>query len=165
MAKIFKLFPCASITHLDCRTAMHLTLTSWREALVRLPALETVYIGVNIGATRLLLALLESVEKANGRYPPLRCIYFSTPISTRGGSAGTEPVAPVFAALEDLLGVLFSRGIPLERLEINEQGGPLDIEEENWDALSQLVGTLIRNNDRHAPTGDSSALFSRGANP
>ncbi|KAJ7856137.1 hypothetical protein B0H13DRAFT_2577052 [Mycena leptocephala] len=125
MAKIFKLFPCASITHLDCRTAMHLTLTSWREALVRLPALETVYIGVNIGATRLLLALLESVEKANGRYPPLRCIHFSTPISTRGGSAGTEPVAPVFAALEDLLGVLFLAGFHSNGSKLTSKAAPL----------------------------------------
>lgn len=46
-----------------------------------------------------------------------------------------------------LLSLVRGGGTPLEMLEFNEKSLRLDVDEESWNSFSQLVGTLILNNE------------------
>jgi hypothetical protein len=60
----------------------------------------------------------------------------------------------VLKELRQLLSLLHARGAPLEILEVSENlGTRLDFDEESWDSLSRLVGTLVRNDDVYVVPG------------
>ncbi|KAJ6538106.1 hypothetical protein B0H19DRAFT_1181723 [Mycena capillaripes] len=141
MAKILKTLSCASITHLDCRSATHLTLMSWKAVLDRLPALEKVYLGMNISATRFFNALAELTEKSTGAYPPVRYISLVA-------SEGRDEIPSILVALRVLLSVRHIHGVPIERLELDES---LEIEEDSLAPISELVRIFVGDEEVHAP--------------
>jgi hypothetical protein len=137
------------ITHLDCRstgTAPQLTtLKAWKTALTLLPALEIVYIPPNVTAIRVLQALSQLIETpaVGDTSPCLREIR----ITGLSDKEGFNAMPLVLNGLRQLLLFLHAQGTPLERLEVSEKSTGLEVDEEGWKSLSQLVGTLVRNND------------------
>ncbi|KAJ7110580.1 hypothetical protein C8R44DRAFT_800252 [Mycena epipterygia] len=151
MTKILKALPCATITHLDCRGATHLTVASWKTALALLPALEMVYTFVNAAATRLFTTLVELTEEPRGAvFPPLRRLHLYAYVWKQREDA-PDVVAPVVDALRQLISVRHAHGTPLEVLEIDEQLSSLDMQEAEWEAMFELVGTLIRDGEVYDP--------------
>ncbi|KAF8194067.1 hypothetical protein K438DRAFT_1969358 [Mycena galopus ATCC 62051] len=156
MTKIFKMLPRASITQLDCRGAKHMTPTLWRAALALLRAVEVAYTVADITAIRLLTVLDQLIPKV-AEYPPaLRHIHITT-------LPGSDPTG-LFRALHQFSAANHALGTPLEILEFDEQNMVLDIPKEDWDSLSTLVGTLIRNSCVYVPSGSRGVLVADGAN-
>ncbi|KAJ7312616.1 hypothetical protein DFH08DRAFT_973393 [Mycena albidolilacea] len=132
MTKVLKALPCATITHLDCRSATHLAVSSWKTAIALLPALEMMYTFVNVGATRLFTALVELTENPRKAvYPLLRHIHLYALI---WGDDDTDTAPSVLDALRLLLTTRQARGTPLPILEITDQGASLNLPEAEWEA-------------------------------
>ncbi|KAJ7891899.1 hypothetical protein B0H14DRAFT_3693883 [Mycena olivaceomarginata] len=149
MTKVLKALPCATITHLDCRSATHLTVPSWKTAIALLPALEMMYTFVNVGATRLFTALVELTENPRKAvYPLLRHIHLYAFI---WGDDDTDTVTPVLDALRLLLTTRQARGTPLPILEITDQGASLNLPEAEWEALFEQVEKFIRDGNVYDP--------------
>ncbi|KAJ6568824.1 hypothetical protein B0H19DRAFT_1256532 [Mycena capillaripes] len=127
MTKILKALPCAMITHLDCRSTTQLTTTSWKTAIRLLPA------------------------PRGGVYPPLRHVHLYAYVWKRRGDDEIDIVPPVLEALRNLLHARHARGTPLPVLEIQEPIPSLNMEEEEWEALFELVGRLIRDGEVYDP--------------
>ncbi|KAJ7307755.1 hypothetical protein DFH08DRAFT_1051309 [Mycena albidolilacea] len=137
------------ITHLDCRstsTAPQLTtLKAWKTAISLLPALDIVYIPPNVTAIRVLQALSQLAETpaVGDASPCLREIR----ITGLSDKEGFNAMPLVLNGLRQLLSFLNARGTPLERLEVSKKSTGLEVDEEGWKSLSQLVGTFVRSND------------------
>ncbi|KAJ7822974.1 hypothetical protein B0H14DRAFT_3470342 [Mycena olivaceomarginata] len=127
---VLKALPCATITHLDCRSATHLTVPSWKTAIALLPALEMMYTFVN------------------AVYPLLRHIHLYAFI---WGDDDTDTVTPVLDALRLLLTTRQARGTPLPILEITDQGASLNLPEAEWEALFEQVEKFIRDGNVYDP--------------
>jgi hypothetical protein len=136
------------ITHLDCRnrTPQFTTLKAWKAALGLLPALEGVYIVPSITAVRVLQALSQLTDTR------LRHIHITASRVSGDDKFDTRPL--VLKELRRLLSLIHVRGVPLEMLEVSESVEThLDFDEESWDSLSRLVGTLVRNDDVYVVPG------------
>jgi hypothetical protein len=144
MTKVLKALPCATITHLDCRSATHLTVPSWKTAIALLPALEMMYTFVNVGATRLFTALVELTENPRKAVYPLLYAFI-------WGDDDTDTVTPVLDALRLLLTTRQARGTPLPILEITDQGASLNLPEAEWEALFEQVEKFIRDGNVYDP--------------
>ncbi|KAJ7840066.1 hypothetical protein B0H14DRAFT_3869551 [Mycena olivaceomarginata] len=146
MTMILGILSDVHITHLDCRDAPQATpLPAWKDALALLPALEVIYMFADSTAVRFLtvLAQLAGKKVPKDGYPThLRHIH----VSATACDGGSATVRLVFEALQALLSALHGRGTPLAILEIRDLDARLDVDEESWNLLSQLAGTLIRNN-------------------
>ncbi|KAJ7869858.1 hypothetical protein B0H14DRAFT_2726575 [Mycena olivaceomarginata] len=137
IAPILGMLSDRGITHLDCRnrTPQFTTLKAWKATLGLLPALEGVYIVPSITAVRVLQALSQLADTR------LRHIHIAASRVSGDDKFDTRPL---------LLSLLHAREAPLEilNLEVSENlGTRLDFDEESWDSLSRLVGTLVRNDD------------------
>ncbi|KAJ7210085.1 hypothetical protein GGX14DRAFT_565874 [Mycena pura] len=150
MSKVLKALPSATITHLDCRCATQLTVTSWKAAIALLPALEMIYIFVNSAATKLFTALVE-LSECGGVYPPLRHIHLHAFVWKHRSDEDNDVVTPVLDALRLFLRTRHARGTPLEVLEIEEEVPSLAMREEEWEALFELVGRFIRDGSVYDP--------------
>ncbi|KAJ6564731.1 hypothetical protein B0H19DRAFT_1141815 [Mycena capillaripes] len=150
MTKVLNVLPCATITHLDCRSATHITVRSWKTAIAHLPSLEMIYTWANSAATNVFTALAELSEGLQGAYPPLRHIHLYASVwKTRDDDE--DIVAPMLHALRQLLRARHERGTPLEVLEIEEQMSSLNMEETEWEALFELVERFLRDAEVYDP--------------
>ncbi|KAJ7719334.1 hypothetical protein B0H14DRAFT_3521343 [Mycena olivaceomarginata] len=146
MTTILEILSDVHITHLDCRDTPHVTpLPAWKDAIALLPALEVIYMFADPTVVRFLTVLAQFSGKKvpkNGCPTNLRYIR----VSATASDGGSATVCLVFEALQVLLSALHGRGTPLAILEIRDLDARLDVDEENWNLLSHLAGTLIRNN-------------------
>jgi hypothetical protein len=148
IAPILGMLSDRGITHLDCRnrTPQFTTLKAWKATLGLLPALEGVYIVPSITAVRVLQALSQLADTR------LRHIHIAASRVSGDDKFDTRPL--VLKELRQLLSLLHARGAPLEILEVSENlGTRLNFDEESWDSLSRLVGTLVRNDDVYVVPG------------
>ncbi|KAJ7301315.1 hypothetical protein DFH08DRAFT_103868 [Mycena albidolilacea] len=151
MTKVLKALPCSTITHLDCRNAVHLTVPTWKAAVALLPALEMVYTWLNPAAAQFLTALAELTENPrNAVVPPLQHVHLWA-YAWRQNQNEPDEVGPVLAALRRLLAARHACGTPLPVLEIDEQINSLNMEEAEWEALFEKVGKFIRNGNVYDP--------------
>ncbi|KAJ6460868.1 hypothetical protein DFH09DRAFT_1229502 [Mycena vulgaris] len=151
MAKVLKALPCEGITHLDTGGATHLTETSWKAALQRLPALEMVYLLCNVGASTVLRALLQierSEPAVRQLYPRVRSIHLFAAVWKREGHVIQE----MLLLLKAFLVLCHDQGTPVQVLEIEELDECLQMEEDQWEELFALVGRkMIRNGAAYDP--------------
>ncbi|KAJ7866861.1 hypothetical protein B0H14DRAFT_2732411 [Mycena olivaceomarginata] len=148
IAPILGMLSDRGITHLDCRnrTPQFTTLKAWKAALGLLPALEGVYIVPSITAVRVLQALSQLADTR------LRHIHITASRVSGDDKFDTRPL--VLKELRQLLSLIHVRGAPLEMLEVSESVEThLDFDEESWDSLSRLVGTLVRIDDVYIVPG------------
>jgi hypothetical protein len=151
MTKVLKALPYSTITHLDCRNAVHLTVPTWKAAVALLPALEMVYTWLNAAAAQFLTALAELTENPrNAVFPPLQHVHLWA-YAWRQNQNEPDEVSPVLAALRRLLAARHACGTPLPVLEIDEQINSLNMEEAEWEALFEKVGKFIRNGNVYDP--------------
>ncbi|KAJ7838217.1 hypothetical protein B0H14DRAFT_2789957 [Mycena olivaceomarginata] len=139
IAPILGMLSDRGITHLDPESHAAATLGLP-------PALEGVYIVPSITAVRVLQALSQLADTR------LRHIHIAVSRVSGDDKFDTRPL--VLKELCQLLSLLHARGAPLEILEVSENlGTRLDFDEESWDSVSQLVGTLVRNDDVYVVPG------------
>lgn len=75
MTKVLKALPLSSVTHLDARSASHLTDVSWKAAISLLPAIEAVYLRVDVATVNLGNALLQMMEPSTCSFPRLQRLH------------------------------------------------------------------------------------------
>ncbi|KAJ7238717.1 hypothetical protein C8J57DRAFT_1528655 [Mycena rebaudengoi] len=149
MSKMLKAFPSQSITHLDAREATHLTLTSWKAALLLLPSLETINLSANEAAVNLTTALLAAKPGASGAgYAHLRSIQLT---AFMWSSDQTPIIASAVDMLEQPLTTCHNNGTPVERLTVEERNSCLEMNEDRWNVWFGLVGTLIKDGQVYDP--------------
>ncbi|KAJ7282925.1 hypothetical protein C8J57DRAFT_1710985 [Mycena rebaudengoi] len=139
MARVLDVVPHEGITHLDTTQGTFLTEASWCALLRLLPKLEMVYIATQPAAVEVLHAL----QSESGSAPHIRCLHIrgvAWPMKV------SEALPPVLEALEGLLEFWDYMGTPLERLEVSESGVLEMVDEEQWQRMERLVGTLEKLN-------------------
>ncbi|KAJ7615936.1 hypothetical protein FB45DRAFT_801558 [Roridomyces roridus] len=145
MSKILKALPVSTITHLDCRSASHLSVTSWKYALALLPALESIYLFVNNGALQLFGALTELTETPKtpsaGFPSSLKHIHLLAYVYKLRDDA-EDFVPSVLEALRRLLDARVAAGTPFPLLDIDEGGDGLKMSAVEWEALFEKVGKM-----------------------
>ncbi|KAJ7710424.1 hypothetical protein B0H17DRAFT_1190164 [Mycena rosella] len=115
LEQIMTNIPCSQIPHLDCRTAAHITVTSWKILLAGLLALETVHTLATTGP-ELFKAVLWPRAYGYGRQD-------------------ISKAAPALHALQRMLVMLHARGTPLELLQVDQQPGFVEIGAYEWEGL------------------------------
>jgi hypothetical protein len=150
LSKVIKAISFEHITHLDLRLATYLTPLSWRTVLKLLPALDTAYVQVNIGAIHLLGALLdvERLDPERETYPRLQRLHVQAVVRHK-----TDSIIPTMLSLLKMyLTLCHGLDAPLPVLEIVEYHFCLAQNEELLETLCPLVGEqMIRNGRAYNP--------------
>ncbi|KAJ7612614.1 hypothetical protein FB45DRAFT_939396 [Roridomyces roridus] len=150
LSKVLKALPSHTVTHLECRSARHFSVASWKTALALLPSLEVIYAFADYGAERLFHTLTELTEapKPGVGFPVnLRHVHLRVYVwEARDDEEDMRVIAAnVLTALKRLLAVRVAAESPLGLLEIEEGGSGVVVSEEEWRELSEQVGSLTRN--------------------
>ncbi|KAJ6528214.1 hypothetical protein DFH09DRAFT_1285537 [Mycena vulgaris] len=140
--KVLHALPAEHITHLDARSAAHLTPTSWAVVLALLPNAHTVYLRLDPAAPNLATALRQMAPP--NRCPRIRTVHFAAESTDWMAVEELSGALRARDALIDLLVFWKEHGTALMHLDVVEDTETA-VMAEKWEVLAGVVGRLTRN--------------------
>ncbi|KAJ7200039.1 hypothetical protein GGX14DRAFT_572470 [Mycena pura] len=153
LLQIIKAAPCASISHMDARSATALWEVSWRATLQLLPALQTVYVAVHYGGVKLLRAFCDissMYPEERADFPRIRRLHvsFSYP------SEDTTELDNFLLELEVYVTLSSEQGTLLDELDLHDPEQVLEMHQWRLERLFHIIdgaGTIMRDGTAYKP--------------
>ncbi|KAJ7887363.1 hypothetical protein B0H13DRAFT_2342424 [Mycena leptocephala] len=137
LTKFLKAIPSESITHVNTCGEAALGKVPWIAALRLLPALETVYLQVNVDAVNCAHALcrIEKMDPQRRTFPCIQRLHTRIPRS----EAGNDTIIVLLSALEEYLQLCRTSANLLQVLEFEDKNHLLGVKEKRLERLFLLM--------------------------
>ncbi|KAJ6450194.1 hypothetical protein C8R45DRAFT_1114269 [Mycena sanguinolenta] len=152
LTKVLKAIPSESITHFNGR-GFEVRPVTWRAAILLLPALDTIYLGLSTestGAVNCIGALhdIETLDPEHQKFPCVRCLHIHI---GRRQRTNTDSIVAMLNALEGLIQKYCANGISLQALVFDDESYNLTQHETVLERFFRMVGEIRWNKEVYDP--------------